>query len=116
MKRMAIADLWAYLDEEYQAVVKSSDGEWYPSQDKPRKLGYGWIGISIHPLHLSLDYDGPWEESLHERPRAKVMYSIEDSVEIHVYDKACCSHPTFPCKEAPPDVAAWYRSVMEARG
>ena len=112
---MKIDDLWDYLPEEWQWVATGPSGHWSVFRKRPRvnldywdTCGNEWDGLGI-----SLDYDGPWEESLHERPKRTVWYwkAYNDTIGLSPNKPTMVSGSI----EAPPEVAEWFRKVTEAK-
>lgn len=115
MKRMKPLEVFEYLDEKYRFIVgwRSAHPEWhwYYSAERPEITNAGWKcdGLLIR-LPIAIDFDGPWEESLFERPKPKVMYDRDAS--LHYYNRNCCDIEPL-CYESPPEVAAWFHKIME---
>ena len=118
MKRMSFDDLWEYLPEKWQWVGQLYRNRlWCACEVKPSKGDDYYYAASgeFAEIPFSLDYDGPWEESLHERPRPKVWYHISAAGFLVVHSEE--NDYSFDARadevhEAPPEVAEWYREVM----
>ena len=115
MKRMSFADLWEYLPEKWQWVGQLYRNRlWCACEVKPSKGDDYYYAASgeFAEIPFSLDYDGPWEESLHERPRPKAVYHYTAHGDLLLLSLDSYGEQW---KEAPPAVAEWFRKVMEAK-
>jgi hypothetical protein len=63
---------WGALPETVRFVAQDADGEWYGFQRRPSKNGGGDCWILGDPVPLNPEqapyYEGPWDQSLMERP------------------------------------------------
>ena len=111
MKRMKPKEVFEYLDEEWKWIAKYPSDRWFASAVKPDKAQLvTWNTSRGITIPIAIDFDGPWEESLFERPKKKVKYYLGDfAVELYYEVPPGC--PTAP--DPPPAVAAWFRQVME---
>ena len=115
MRRMSPEDVFEYLDERWKCMFQCAAGEWVITEESPPLNKYGWVlGESAKWLPIAIDYDGPWEESLMERPREKVGYiPMPATNEILLYGINPDNNREDSNPKAPPEVAEWFRKVME---
>ena len=109
-KKMPREKVFEYIEEDY--IMMDKRGRWWAQEECPalnRSSPVCWTGGICFPLYIAIDYDGPWEDSLMERPREKVLYYIDCGEVILTTEPKVIIH----CYEAPHMVANWFHKVME---
>ena len=113
MKSMTREEVFEYLPDEIKWISCRKVGDWWGHwgyTEKPKRtLGkYESEGMFYIPINIA--YSGTWEGSLMERPKPKVMWEKRsDYVLLYYWDP---EHDESD-GEAPPEVAAWFRGVVE---
>ena len=113
MKKMTREKAFEYLPEKWEWIAMDKDGDWAAYSQVPDRLKTFWIMADSEGdyanIAVSIDYTGPWEDSLMERPREKVLYYIDCGEVILTTEPKVIIH----CYEAPHMVADWFHKVME---
>ena len=119
-KKMPREKVFEYIEEDY--IMMDKRGRWWAQEECPalnRSSPVCWTGGICFPLYIAIDYDGPWEDSLMERPGQEVMwrlYNSDNALALVIFrggNPPAGGRKSELPELAPPEVAAWFHRVME---
>ena len=118
MKRMKREEVFEYLDPKWKWIAMDWSGMWSVYTLEPIRNSNYWYPCTYtgpkEGLLLTIDYNGPWEDSLMERPRKSVRYYIgEHSIALYYLEHLDDRNDSVLPAEAPPEVADWFHRIME---
>jgi len=119
MKSMTREEVFEYLPDEIKWISCRKVGDWWGHTEKPKRTLWQYESEGMFYIPINIAYSGTWEDSLMERPGQEVMwrlYNSDNALALVIFrggNPPAGGRKSELPELAPPEVAAWFRKVME---